>query len=93
MGRINSDEIKVCDFGLSQRIIPGINYYVEFGHPEFVAPEIVDKQVVTFVSDAWSGNGQQYRCVIILLFDYLLHYSWNNNVYSLHWRLSVFGRQ
>lgn len=55
MGRVNGNDIKIGDFGLAQKVIPGINYYMEFGHPEFVAPEIVNKQPATFAADVWSG--------------------------------------
>lgn len=55
MDRINGPDIKICDFGLAQRVIPGTTHYVEFGQPEFVSPEIVSKNSVTFTTDAWSG--------------------------------------
>lgn len=54
--RVNGNDIKIVDFGLAQRIIPGIRYTIEFGHPEFVAPEILDKQSASYVADVWSGK-------------------------------------
>lgn len=59
MERINGLEIRICDFGLAQRVIPGTTHFVEFGHPEFVSPEIVSKNSVTFSSDVWSGNTKE----------------------------------
>lgn len=56
MDRINGLDVKICDFGLAQRIVPGMTHFVEFGHPEFVSPEIVDKNSVTFSTDSWSGE-------------------------------------
>lgn len=52
--RVNGEDIKICDFGLAQRIIPGRDLRLEYGHPEFVAPEIVNKQNVTLAADMWS---------------------------------------
>lgn len=37
-------------------VIPGVKYFIEFGHPEFVSPEIINKDSVTLVTDTWSGN-------------------------------------
>lgn len=55
MERMNGTDLQICDFGLAQRVIPCSRHYVEYGHPEFVAPEIVAKNSVTFTSDTWSG--------------------------------------
>lgn len=55
MQRINGQDITICDFGLAQRIAPGASHFVEFGQPEFVSPEIVDKNSITLTTDVWSG--------------------------------------
>ncbi|XP_035206378.1 obscurin-like isoform X2 [Stegodyphus dumicola] len=52
--RYNCDNIKVGDFGLATRLYPGREYVQEYGHPEFVAPEVANKQPVTLAADVWS---------------------------------------
>lgn len=52
--RVNSDNLKICDFGLATRLNPGREYIQLYGHPEFVAPEIANKQPVSLSSDMWS---------------------------------------
>ncbi|KPM11840.1 unc-89-like protein 3 [Sarcoptes scabiei] len=56
MQRLKGSDIVICDFGLAKRIAPGASYYVEFGHPEFVSPEIVDRNSVTLTTDVWSAG-------------------------------------
>ncbi|CAM9326347.1 unnamed protein product [Lampetra fluviatilis] len=46
--------IKIIDFGLARRIEPGVPLKVMFGTPEFVAPEVIAFEPVTFVTDMWS---------------------------------------
>ena len=56
MQRIDGPDITICDFGLAQRLTPGASVYVEFGQPEFISPEIVDKNSVTLTTDVWSAG-------------------------------------
>merc|ERR1719348_1159178 len=50
--RPGGDEIKICDFSLSKRTVGVVK--MEYGQPEFVAPEIVNGEGATFASDMWS---------------------------------------
>jgi len=50
--RPGGDEIKICDFSLSKRIVGVVK--MEYGQPEFVAPEVVNGEGATFASDMWS---------------------------------------
>ena len=52
--RANGDDIKIGDFGLAQRLVPGKPLILEYGHPEYVAPEIAKKQEATLAADMWS---------------------------------------
>lgn len=49
-----SDFLKICDFGLSRRIGHGKLYPLEYGMPEYVSPEVVNKHGVGFGQDMWS---------------------------------------
>lgn len=50
----NSDQVKIGDFGLSHRLIPGKPVFLRYGHPEFIAPEIVASKEACLASDMWS---------------------------------------
>jgi len=50
--RPGGSEIKICDFALARRIVGVVK--MEFGQPEYVAPEIVNGEGATFASDMWS---------------------------------------
>merc|ERR1719445_1350029 len=50
--RPGGSEVKICDFSLAKRIVGVVK--MEFGQPEFVAPEIVNGEGATFASDMWS---------------------------------------
>ncbi|XP_053213912.1 obscurin-like isoform X4 [Panonychus citri] len=52
--RIDGEDVKIADFSLSRRLIPGKSVILEYGHPEFVAPEIVNKQPISLAADLWS---------------------------------------
>ncbi|GFR06110.1 obscurin, partial [Trichonephila clavata] len=52
--RLNCDNIKIADFGLATRLYSGREFIQEYGHPEFVAPEIANKQPVSLAADMWS---------------------------------------
>ncbi|XP_054277504.1 obscurin-like isoform X6 [Macrosteles quadrilineatus] len=48
------DDLKICDFGLARRIAYNRLASLEYGMPEFVAPEIVKGEGVSFPADMWS---------------------------------------
>merc|ERR1711974_529219 len=50
--RPGGSEVKICDFSLAKRIVGVVK--MEFGQPEYVAPEIVNGEGATFASDMWS---------------------------------------
>ncbi|GIY55923.1 hypothetical protein CDAR_566731 [Caerostris darwini] len=54
MARVNSNDIRFGDFSLAARLLPGKDYFLEYGHPEFVAPEIANKLPATVLADMWS---------------------------------------
>nr|XP_006008762.1 PREDICTED: myosin light chain kinase 2, skeletal/cardiac muscle [Latimeria chalumnae] len=47
-------QIKIIDFGLARRYKPREKLKVSFGTPEFLAPEIVNFDFVSFPTDMWS---------------------------------------
>jgi len=49
-----SHQIKLIDFGLARRFNPDDPCRVLFGTPEFIAPEIINYDPISFVSDMWS---------------------------------------
>ncbi|XP_055963748.1 myosin light chain kinase family member 4-like [Sorex fumeus] len=53
---VNRDakQIKIIDFGLARRYKPREKLKVNFGTPEFLAPEIVNYDFVSFPTDMWS---------------------------------------
>ncbi|XP_060045140.1 myosin light chain kinase family member 4 isoform X2 [Erinaceus europaeus] len=53
---VNRDakQIKIIDFGLARRYKPREKLKVNFGTPEFLAPEVVDYDFVSFSTDMWS---------------------------------------
>ncbi|CAB3240106.1 unnamed protein product [Arctia plantaginis] len=54
LSHAGSDEIKLCDFGLSRRIRFNEHASLDYGMPEFVAPEIARGEGVSFGADMWS---------------------------------------
>ncbi len=50
----NSNEIKIIDFGLARNVDPKKNFRVMFGTPEFVAPEVVNYDQISYPTDMWS---------------------------------------
>ncbi|XP_059609268.1 obscurin isoform X2 [Phlebotomus argentipes] len=49
-----SDELKVCDFGLARRIQSGRQGPLEYGMPEYCAPEAVNLEPVSYSYDMWA---------------------------------------
>ncbi|KAM5262826.1 myosin light chain kinase 3 [Ctenodactylus gundi] len=47
-------QIKIIDFGLARRYRPREKLKVNFGTPEFLAPEVVNYEFVSFPTDMWS---------------------------------------
>uniref|UniRef100_A0A8C5KJK0 Myosin light chain kinase family, member 4 n=1 Tax=Jaculus jaculus TaxID=51337 RepID=A0A8C5KJK0_JACJA len=50
----NAKQIKIIDFGLARRYKPREKLKVNFGTPEFLAPEVVNYDFVSFSTDMWS---------------------------------------
>ncbi|XP_047139831.1 death-associated protein kinase 2 isoform X1 [Hydra vulgaris] len=50
----NSSEIKLVDFGLAQRLVPGKDVREIMGTAEFVAPEIVNYEPIGCYTDMWA---------------------------------------
>lgn len=50
--RKNSNKIKIIDFGLAQKYTK--NLQVSCGTPEFLAPEVVSYDDVSYGTDMWS---------------------------------------
>ncbi|XP_026570856.1 myosin light chain kinase family member 4 [Pseudonaja textilis] len=53
---VNREEyqIKIIDFGLARRYKPREKLKINFGTPEFLAPEVVNYDFVSFPTDMWS---------------------------------------
>jgi len=50
----NSRIIKLIDFGLSRKILPGTEVREMLGTPEFVSPEVVNYEPLSLNTDLWS---------------------------------------
>ena len=50
----DSNDVKIIDFGLAQRLEEGKQIKVLFGTAEFCAPEIINFEPVSFSTDLWS---------------------------------------
>ncbi|XP_035151037.3 myosin light chain kinase family member 4 isoform X3 [Callithrix jacchus] len=50
----DAKQIKIIDFGLARRYKPREKLKVNFGTPEFLAPEVVNYDFVSFPTDMWS---------------------------------------
>ncbi|XP_014352390.1 myosin light chain kinase 3-like [Latimeria chalumnae] len=49
-----TNQIKIIDFGLARRYKPRERLKVHFGTPEFLAPEVINYDFVSFPTDMWS---------------------------------------
>lgn len=54
IGHVGSDDLKICDFGLTRRVHQSNLATLDFGMPEFVAPEVVNREGVGLPHDMWS---------------------------------------
>ncbi|XP_068626397.1 obscurin [Battus philenor] len=54
LSHAGSDELKLCDFGLSRRVLLNKWASLDYGMPEFVAPEVARGEGVAFPADMWS---------------------------------------
>uniref|UniRef100_A0A671MU25 non-specific serine/threonine protein kinase n=1 Tax=Sinocyclocheilus anshuiensis TaxID=1608454 RepID=A0A671MU25_9TELE len=50
----SSHQVKIIDFGLARRYKPREKLKVSFGTPEFLAPEVVNFDFVSFPTDMWT---------------------------------------
>lgn len=76
-----SDELKVIDFGLSQRFKPNRKAYAMYGNAEFMSPEAASGEAVTTQSDMWSVGIIAY----IMSVYYGPHHIWFHWVYKDQW--------
>ncbi|MBN3306273.1 TPX2B protein, partial [Amia calva] len=53
-------QVKIIDFGLARRYKPRDKLRVSFGTPEFLAPEIVNFDFVSFPTDMWALGVMSY---------------------------------
>uniref|UniRef100_A0A8C1JXK4 Myosin light chain kinase family, member 4b n=1 Tax=Cyprinus carpio TaxID=7962 RepID=A0A8C1JXK4_CYPCA len=49
-----TNKVKIIDFGLAMRYKPREKLRVNFGTPEFLAPEVINYEFVSFPTDMWS---------------------------------------
>ncbi|XP_056607403.1 myosin light chain kinase, smooth muscle [Triplophysa dalaica] len=47
-------KIKLIDFGLARRLVDSGSLKVLFGTPEFVAPEVINYEAISYPTDMWS---------------------------------------
>ncbi|KAM8945768.1 myosin light chain kinase 2, skeletal/cardiac muscle [Pelodytes ibericus] len=59
----NSHMVKIIDFGLARRYKPQKKLKVSFGTAEFLAPEVVNFDFVSFPTDMWSVGVITYMMV------------------------------
>ncbi|MEQ2240617.1 hypothetical protein ILYODFUR_016911 [Ilyodon furcidens] len=63
MADLQSDQIRLCDFGNAVEVTPDEAQYCKYGTPEFVAPEIVDQTPVSKATDIWPVGVIAYLCL------------------------------
>ncbi|XP_047985115.1 obscurin isoform X1 [Leguminivora glycinivorella] len=54
LSHAGSDQLKICDFGLSRKIMFNKLASLDYGFPEYVAPEVASGEGVSFNADMWS---------------------------------------
>jgi len=50
----HSMDIKIIDFGLAQKVFPGVQFRTMCGSPEYIAPEMVTYDDISSATDMWS---------------------------------------
>uniref|UniRef100_A0A087YE36 non-specific serine/threonine protein kinase n=1 Tax=Poecilia formosa TaxID=48698 RepID=A0A087YE36_POEFO len=63
MADLQSDQIRLCDFGNAVEFTPDEAQYCKYGTPEFVAPEIVNQTPVSKATDIWPVGVISYLCL------------------------------
>ncbi|KAM4731253.1 striated muscle preferentially expressed protein kinase [Anableps anableps] len=63
MADLQSDQIRLCDFGNAVEVTPDEAQYCKYGTPEFVAPEIVNQTPVSKATDIWPVGVVAYLCL------------------------------
>ncbi|KAM9235530.1 striated muscle preferentially expressed protein kinase [Leptosomus discolor] len=63
MADSSSEQVRICDFGNAQELMPGEPQYCKYGTPEFVGPEIVNQSPVSSVTDIWPVGVIAYLCL------------------------------
>lgn len=48
------EDIKLCDFGISRVLEPGVEVRELIGTPDYVAPEVLSYEPITLATDVWS---------------------------------------
>ncbi|XP_061708255.1 obscurin isoform X2 [Cydia pomonella] len=54
LSHVGSDQLKICDFGLSRKIMFNKLASLDYGFPEYVAPEVASGEGVSYNADMWS---------------------------------------
>lgn len=54
IGHVGSDDLKICDFGLARRIHLSNLGTLDYGMPEYVSPEVVNRDGVGYPHDMWA---------------------------------------
>ncbi|XP_016303894.1 myosin light chain kinase 3-like isoform X2 [Sinocyclocheilus anshuiensis] len=73
------NQIKIIDFGLARKYRPREKLKVNFGTPEFLAPEVVNYDFVSFPTDMWSVGVITYMLSRMSASGCMKH-SWLNNL-------------
>ena len=62
----HSRVVKLIDFGLSRKILPGVEVREMLGTPEFVSPEVVNYEPLSLNTDLWSIGVITYIMSVII---------------------------
>ena len=88
--RPGGSEIKMADFSLARRIVGIVK--MEYGQPEFVAPEIVNGEGASFASDLWAVGIITYLLLsgVSPFRGQVLNYTTFSLAFSPQWVFCVF---
>ncbi|XP_047655932.1 myosin light chain kinase 2, skeletal/cardiac muscle isoform X3 [Tachysurus fulvidraco] len=81
-----TNKIKIIDFGLARKYVPREKLRVNFGTPEFLAPEVINYDFVSFNTDMWSLG-----VIVYMLLSGLSPFLGDddnetlNNILACHW--------